>query len=115
MKILQISDIHWHNIHALTDVYRDIREGLIQDIRNYCYEKATIFDHILICGDIAYSGNEVEYRKADEFLNELCNAAGCKPSEVFMVPGNHDKNIFAECKSTREILNQTLAKSDKND
>ena len=96
MKILQISDIHWHNIHALTDVYRDIREGLIQDIRNYCYEKATIFDHILICGDIAYSGNEVEYRKADEFLNELCNAAGCKPSEVFMVPGNHDKNIFAE-------------------
>lgn len=32
MKILQISDIHWHNIHALTDVYRDIREGLIQDI-----------------------------------------------------------------------------------
>ena len=86
MKILQISDIHWHNIHALTDVYRDIREGLIQDIRNYCYEKATIFDHILICGDIAYSGNEVEYRKADEFLNELCNAAGCKPSEVFMVP-----------------------------
>lgn len=46
MKILQISDIHWHNIHALTDVYRDIREGLIQDIRNYCYEKATIFDHI---------------------------------------------------------------------
>ena len=71
MKILQISDIHWHNIHALTDVYRDIREGLIQDIRNYCYEKATIFDHILICGDIAYSGNEVEYRKADEFLNEL--------------------------------------------
>ena len=71
MKILQISDIHWHNIHALTDVYRDIREGLIQDIRNYCYEKATIFDHILICGDIAYSGNEVEYRKADEFLNNF--------------------------------------------
>lgn len=74
-----------------------------------------IFDYIFICGDIVYSGNEVEYCKVDEFLNEFCNVVGCKLFEVFMVLGNYDKNIFVECKSMCEILNQILVKLDKND
>lgn len=115
MKILQISDIHWRNIHDLADSYRDIREGMLQDLQNYCTHSDSTFDHIFICGDIAFSGTETEYNKANRFLKDLCEIVGCKPSEVFMVPGNHDKNVSAAPKSLREMVNIGLTHEDQND
>lgn len=115
MKILQISDIHWRSIHNLADSYRDIREGMLQDLKNYCMQSSSTFDHILICGDIAFSGDKAEYQKADYFIKELCKIIGCKFSEVFMVPGNHDKNVHAEHKSLREVVNIGLTSENQND
>lgn len=115
MKILQISDIHWTDKHLLYDSYRDIRDNMIQDVKYYCKEKSCSFDHILICGDIAFSGQKNEYDRAQQFIDELCTAANCKTSEVYMVPGNHDKDVNTMPRKFREYINELMAQEKINE
>ena len=52
---------------------------------------------ILICGDIAFSGRKAEYEeKPKVFISDLLTKMGYENEQVFMVPGNHDKNRDAE-------------------
>ena len=92
IRILQISDIHWKDKLKGNDAYKDIRDGMINDLQCYCEEKKVAFDHVLICGDIAFSGDKKQYTKAMDFITELCQTINCKESEVYVIPGNHDKN-----------------------
>lgn len=115
MKILQISDIHWTDKHLLYDAYRDIRDSMIQDVKYYCKENNCSFDHILICGDIAFSGQQAEYDRAQQFIDELCEAASCKTSEVYMVPGNHDKDVMTNPQILRGYINELWAKEGTNE
>lgn len=66
------------------------------------------FDKILICGDIAFSGAEEEYIRANKFINELCAIVDCKKTEVYTVPGNHDKNVNVSPKKVREFFHQAM-------
>ncbi|SDC45929.1 3',5'-cyclic AMP phosphodiesterase CpdA [Variovorax sp. CF079] len=45
---------------------------------------------IIVTGDIAYAGQREEYVTAGRWLDELADRVGCKPSDIQMVPGNHD-------------------------
>lgn len=115
IRILQISDIHWKDKLKDNDAYKDIRDGLINDLQCYCDEKHVTFDHILICGDIAFSGDKKEYKKAEEFIEELCQTVGCKESEVYVIPGNHDKNRYAHPQLMRNAVNKALADENVGD
>lgn len=106
LRVLQISDIHWSKTPELLDEYKDIREKMIEDLSYYYEQNKEGFDKILVCGDVAFSGNEKEYEKAKTFLQELCRTIHCNESKVFIVPGNHDKNVKADLQSTREILHK---------
>lgn len=47
---------------------------------------------ILVSGDVAFSGQEDEYRNAKEWLTELSGRLGIGPENVWVIPGNHDVN-----------------------
>lgn len=108
IKILQISDIHWQKTLELADDYKDIQELMLQDVRYYCKHNEEKFDRILICGDIAFSGQLAEYKKAETFIQQLCHIIGCKTTDVNMIPGNHDRNVDADFKTTRELLHKAF-------
>lgn len=59
IRILQLSDIHWKKQLDAADDYTDIRDQMLQDLEYYCKGTGNSFDKILICGDIAFSGNHL--------------------------------------------------------
>lgn len=64
------------------------REAVLRDLREMA---GTIGppDLVLFTGDLAFGGTEEDYRKVDETLDEVLEAAGGDPVLV-PVPGNHD-------------------------
>lgn len=109
MKILQLSDIHWLcNDIEETDDYVEIREGLIRSLARL-YQNGVRIDHVLICGDIAFKGDKTEYDEAATFIGKICGAIGCKSTEVYVVPGNHDKVRDGNQVNLRHAINQGLA------
>ena len=115
IRILQISDIHWKDKLKGNDAYKDIRDGMINDLQCYCEEKNVSFNHVFICGDIAFSGEKKQYKKAEEFIIELCQTIGCKESEVYVIPGNHDKYRGAHPQLLRNAINKSLAEGNVGD
>ena len=114
IRLLQISDIHWQKQLDAEDDYTDVRDQMLQDLKYYCEATRNNFDKILICGDIAFSGLEEEYKRANVFINDLCSTIGCKKTEVYTVPGNHDKNVNEHPKMVREFLHQAICNLDKD-
>ncbi|MCW3033358.1 MAG: hypothetical protein JWM60_1703 [Solirubrobacterales bacterium] len=45
---------------------------------------------VLVSGDIAYSGQPLEYERAAKFLSELSARISVATSRFFFIPGNHD-------------------------
>lgn len=115
IRILQLSDIHWVVKPRALDKYQTLRDALIRDLEQYCETKEEKFDSLLICGDIAQSGSSAEYDKAKEFINLVCKSIGCNESEVYVVPGNHDKDRKAGNPVLRRPINAGLACEKGND
>jgi DNA repair exonuclease SbcCD nuclease subunit len=114
IRLLQLSDIHLLYKDEEMDAYSDIRQGLFSDIKDFCASGQQI-NHILICGDIANSGEVSQYEKAKCFIDKLCEIIGCNPFEVYIIPGNHDKKRDVEYATTRKIIYNSLRDNNKND
>ena len=84
------------------------RKEFIKDIKDYRDAYGSI-DHILVSGDIANTGNSKEYDRALLFFREVCAASGCPEEQVYVVPGNHDKNFMAENAEIRHIIDAGLS------
>lgn len=103
LVILQLSDIHFMRLPDARDEYAQMRQRMYEKLEDIC--KDTQIDCVIICGDVAFSGNEEEYnQKAKVFINKVLEKTSLKSEQVFMVPGNHDKNREAEYLSTRGLL-----------
>ena len=88
IRFLQISDIHFTDTNGNDDEYRQMKCKFLEDIAS-CHTSMGRIDFILICGDIAFSGMDSQYRIARSFIKEICKRANCV--NVLIVPGNHDK------------------------
>lgn len=113
LKILLLSDIHFLSLPAEHDSHAQVRRAFLQDIEGY-KEVHGVFDVILVSGDIAYKGAESEYNKALAFFRQLCNASGCAYDRIYVVPGNHDKNLYAVRAELRHLINQGLGTEKAN-
>lgn len=112
IRILQISDIHFKRLPDAKDEYTQLKERLYEKVEEIV--KDSKIDSILICGDVAFSGNPDEYeQKAKVFINRLREITQCEAAQVYMVPGNHDKNRDAEYNHTRTLLRESMLKSDE--
>lgn len=108
IRILHLSDIHWCDKPDSLDTYKTIREKFLNDVKDYCEENGKV-DYILICGDIAFSGKQAEYNRAERFIKKLCDATGCTKENVMVVPGNHDKDRSAHPVAMRKLIYAGLA------
>lgn len=104
MRLIHLSDIHFRReiSGGPYDLDSDVRNELGRDLsRELCAPASGI----LITGDIAFSGKSEEYATARTWIEDLCHTAGCLPSVVYTVPGNHDidRDIIDDSDTIREM------------
>src|SRR5215813_5173946 len=87
-----LSNIHFNQRHAVGwDPDDVLRDALMVDLRHVISEHGPV-DHVVVTGDIAFSGQSQEYGALRTWLADVY-AVTCKPSgSVLVVPGNHDVN-----------------------
>lgn len=90
---VHLSDIHFGQElpGGPRKINEDARQGLIEDAASVISGlPGGAASGILVTGDIAYAGKHHEYEDAGKWLDELAARVGCAPSDIQMVPGNHD-------------------------
>lgn len=115
IRILQISDIHWLAIPNAMDDYNQMRHEFLEDLESFCENGNGMFDHLLICGDIAFSGEKEQYANAQTYIEDICDRIKLKNTEVYVVPGNHDKQRDAGKPALRNLIQAGLACESAND
>ncbi|WP_165774429.1 metallophosphoesterase family protein [Herbaspirillum robiniae] len=105
---VHLSDIHFgqEKEPGQLIINKDARDRLIDDaasvVRRSVKGKAS---GIIVTGDIAYAGQKHEYQAAGEWLDRLAEKVGCEPSDLQMVPGNHDVDRSRFRGATELMLN----------
>lgn len=92
MLLLHLSDVHFRDGQAglALDPNRALRSALVRDAEAQCAKIGATPDAILISGDLTFAGSKAEFDFAQLWLEDLCKRCGTDPSNVFLVPGNHD-------------------------
>ena len=85
---LHLSDIHFRE----SDSYDEniVLKSLLEDVERRVREDNLQPDFIAITGDVAFSGQKVEYEMARSFLDRLLDLTELQRDQLFIVPGNHD-------------------------
>lgn len=110
VRFLLLSDIHLLCLAKEQDKHSRVRDCFIQDLKDYVTKNDCI-NQILVSGDIAFKGEENEYNSALAFFEKICEAVGCTKEDVYVIPGNHDKNFCAGRSELRHIINAGLSYS----
>ena len=108
IRFLQISDIHFTDQAGNDDEYAQMKCKFLEDIAK-CHRVIGRIDHVLICGDIAFSGLDSQYKEARLFIDSICEQTECEKGDVLMVPGNHDKK-WEVYQKTRSMMKDQLLK-----
>lgn len=91
-----ISWLHLSDWHQRGDEFdrKVVRDALIKDIKlreTRINPQLKKIDFVVFSGDLAFSGNEIEYQLAQKYLLEpLLDVLGLEKNKIFFVPGNHD-------------------------
>lgn len=99
ITILQISDIEFGNPGQKINVETErasIVNRVKDNLRRLGIHSGKV-DFICICGDIAFSGEKAQYKKAEEWLRKFGEALLVNKNfeNMIIVPGNHDYNYNA--------------------
>lgn len=107
LRILLLSDIHFLYCEEHQDRYRLLKQALLNEMENYA--QGNEVDALIICGDIAFSGQKMQYNIAEKYFEEILKrfSTNVKKPLVFVVPGNHDIDRKS-CKYTRRLLRDTF-------
>lgn len=91
ITFVHLSDIHFSPRDDLSqfDLDQHIRRALLEDLAVKPADGAD-YDGVLITGDIAFGGKQGDYKRAQEWLDQVFTRAGVSPATTFTVPGNHD-------------------------
>lgn len=91
ISFIHVSDIHFNRYSGDDfDDNDDLRNEMIRDIEKNAKKELRNVKGILVCGDIAFSGQEAEYDIADNFLKNILNVFDLYEKDIYCVPGNHD-------------------------
>jgi hypothetical protein len=91
LRFVHLSDIHFgqerNGGNIVDPVVRDRVIADCKQMRNLLGDT----DGILVTGDIAFCGKKKQYDIAATWLTNIMDATGCgSPSDICVVPGNHD-------------------------
>ncbi|MBW8798893.1 MAG: metallophosphoesterase [Streptomyces sp.] len=89
VRILHLSDLHFGQSSQRAD-WRAVIDEFMEDLKYLTAE--TPVHHVIITGDIAFAGDQLDYAKASEFFTRLRGQLSGTGQEVPLlpVPGNHD-------------------------
>jgi len=106
VAFLHLSDIHFgQEKGGRVFTHEDVRERLIDDVAALVLKLPNKrVDGIIVSGDVAYGGSKEQYATAGHWLDRLASAAGCKITDIQVVPGNHDINRDGICRSSEMML-----------
>ncbi|NRY63289.1 metallophosphoesterase family protein [Clostridium beijerinckii] len=91
ISFIHVSDIHFNRYSGDDfDDNDDLRNEMIRDIEKNAKKELRNVKGILVCGDIAFSGQEAEYDIAEKFLKNILNIFDLSEKDIYCVPGNHD-------------------------
>ncbi len=108
LRIVHVSDIHFHGHASGWDANLDQRAELVRDLKSQVDTGGKV-DAVLVGGDIAFSGHEDEYKTAEAWLGQLVGVCGgIGMDRVWTVPGNHDvdRDILAASMPALEFRKQ---------
>lgn len=108
IRFLLLSDIHLLSLAKEQDIHYCVRNSFLKDLADYVKANGSI-THILVSGDVANKGEKSEYISAKSFFEQVCNVVGCSLKDVYVIPGNHDKNFNADRSELRHIINAGLS------
>ncbi|EHI99072.1 metallophosphoesterase [Clostridium sp. DL-VIII] len=116
ISFIHVSDIHFNRYSGDDfDDNDDLRNEMIRDIEKNAKKELKNVKGILVCGDIAYSGQEEEYDIADNFLKNILNIFDLYEKDIYCVPGNHDIDQNIPNKSISVYNAQKFIEEQKND
>ena len=114
ISFLHLSDIHFvKSSNNPADIDRDLRNAILADLKVNAKRELANVSGILVTGDIAFSGSELEYENAKDYLNEVSDIFSIMPSDIYCVPGNHDVDRGVAASST--IISQAQHLIDEHD
>jgi 3',5'-cyclic AMP phosphodiesterase CpdA len=104
LRVLHLSDIHFSTKPDDEKiVHTDVRDQLLNDLRDVMVPRLGNIEKVLIAGDIAFSGKRPEYEEATRWLEQVTSICGCKTTDVLTVPGNHDVDRHRILPATKMI------------
>lgn len=116
ISFIHVSDIHFNRYSGDDfDDNDDLRNEMIRDIEKNAKKELINVKGILVCGDIAYSGQEEEYNIADNFLKNILNIFDLSEKDIYCVPGNHDIDQNVPKQSISVYNAQKFIEEQKND
>jgi hypothetical protein len=108
LQIAHLSDIHFRDDTTQIghDANENMREDIILDLIGLTKEYGRL-DALIISGDIAFSGKEIEFKTARNWFHELLDRTNSKNAEIIVCPGNHDvdREEFKKDESISEAQN----------
>jgi predicted MPP superfamily phosphohydrolase len=112
--LVQLSDIHFKGWSGTSvhDLDADVRNELLRDAKKLTKGLGSVTG-ILVTGDIAFSGQEEEYKRAASWLKDLCGELECADESVSVVPGNHDVDRKRANSKITKTLHDTIRTKDE--
>lgn len=96
-----------------------VMDALRRDIAAQVKKDQAPIDAVFVTGDIAFSGagrSKTEYTDAKAWLLAVAAEAGVQPSQIFVVPGNHDVDRAADKdRNTKRLVEGLRSGSEKID
>jgi hypothetical protein len=108
LRIVHVSDIHFHRDAYGWDANLDQRAELVRDLEAQVAAGGPV-DAVLVGGDIAFSGHQDEYKTAEEWLTSVVGVCGgIGMDRVWTVPGNHDvaRDVLKACMPAQAFREQ---------
>ncbi len=114
IAFVHLSDIHFgQEKGGQTVIDDDVKASVIDECRQFFAGMSQqSIGGVIVTGDIAYAGQEAQYKTAGEWLDELTSAIKCKRSDVYVVPGNHDIDRSCISEGCRDMLSSIVKGGD---
>lgn len=132
LSFIHISDIHFRKESGDPyDIDNELRKAMLTDLEFEAERELVNVCGVLVCGDLAFSGQKKEFDNAKSFLIDVTKIFRISLKDVFCVAGNHDvdqsvarKSRILECiqdelafidKKTPHLLDAEIRKIQKDD